>query len=67
MRKYQYFLALLIFIFLLAISGTSCARKVGCPGDNAAVKVNKRGELPTQKGQSQLFDRKMRKRIKSGN
>jgi len=67
MRKYQFFLALFIFTFFLAISGTSCARKVGCPGDNATVKVNKHGELPTKKGQSQLFDRKMRKRIKSGN
>lgn len=43
----------------------SCAPKYGCPGEDASVKMDKDGNLPTRKGKSELFDKKMRKRAKA--
>ncbi len=59
---------ILIFLsfFVISISSTSCTKKgYGCPGDNAGVKLDKHGELPTKRGKSHLFNRETRKRIKT--
>lgn len=43
----------------------SCSKKYGCPGEEASLKTDKDGNLPTKKGKSNLFDKKMRKRSKT--
>ncbi|MEM9885698.1 MAG: hypothetical protein AAF849_07390 [Bacteroidota bacterium] len=45
---------LCLFFFSLAVS--SCSPKAGCPAsENATAKVNRRGELSSKRGKSQLF------------
>jgi hypothetical protein len=61
-RKFLPILSLLVFAILL-IPAQSCSRKSGCPAnEDATVKTNKKGELPTASGRSQLFPKNMRKR-----
>ena len=52
------------FIFLISTTQSCFSKGYGCPGENASVKMKKDGSLPTRKGKSNLFNRKMRKRIK---
>ncbi len=64
MRKYiKYFLFFIFIIF--AFSFNSCAKKYGCPGEDAGIKMDKDGNLPASKGKSSLFDKKMIKRSKA--
>jgi hypothetical protein len=60
-KKYisLFFSFFLIFILVFSVS---CSKKTGCPGEDAAVKVNKKG-MPTSKPKSGLFDKKMTKKI----
>ncbi|NRB46270.1 MAG: hypothetical protein HRU41_01260 [Saprospiraceae bacterium] len=55
----------LAFIFSMGIFFTtsSCSRKTGCPtAENVQVKTNRKGELPTRRGNSSLFPKQMRKK-----
>ena len=49
----------------VALNMTACgAQKEGCPiNDRAAVKTNRKGEMSTKRGKSNLFPKKMRKRM----
>lgn len=50
---------------VLAVSMTACSPKSGCPAsENATVKVDKKGRLPTKRGKSQLFSSKGPQSIK---
>jgi len=50
---------------ILAPAGSSCARKVGCPANEAAhVKPNRNGELPTSGGYTRLFPGDFNKKVK---
>ncbi len=63
----QFKISVLVSLFLIIISATSlsCSKKrYGCPGENAAIKLDKNGELPTKRGKSHLFNKETRKRIK---
>lgn len=55
----------LIAVLLLTIGiSSSCSRKTGCPAyEEAHVKPNKKGKLPTKGGSSNLFPKKMRKKV----
>jgi len=45
---------------------SSCTRKTGCKiSENAGVKANRKGQLPTKKGKSGLFPKSMSKKKKS--
>ena len=64
------YLRIKILIFLsfliISISSSSCSKKgYGCPGENAGIKLDKNGNLPTKRGKSNLFNKKTRKRIKT--
>lgn len=61
--KYLYFLP---FLAIFTFSTLSCgSNKEGCPvNDDAHVKTNRSGELPTGGGNSNLFSKKMRKKMK---
>lgn len=63
MKKSWFILAL--FASFLAFQ--SCgSNKEGCPiNDDAHVKMNSRGELPTKGGKSSLFSKKMKKKMRS--
>jgi hypothetical protein len=56
----------IFFIFAgLATTSTSCKVKEGCPiNEEAHVKPDKKGNLPSGGGRSQLFPKKMRKKMK---
>lgn len=61
LKKYSYLIFALFLGFFL-INLTSCNKKTGCPiNENAHVKPNKKGQLPTKGGKSNLFPKKMRK------
>jgi len=56
----------MLIVVSSAFTFNSCAKNYGCPGEDASIKMDKDGNLPTRKGKSDLFDPKMRKRTKSG-
>ncbi|NUN99789.1 MAG: hypothetical protein HUU01_04145 [Saprospiraceae bacterium] len=56
---------LLICLGMFGIGTSSCNRKSGCPAyENATVKANRKGELPSKGGKSGLFPKKMKRRMK---
>lgn len=59
----------LIVATLFCFSGTmsSCgSNKTGCPvNERAKNKVNKKGELSSKKGKSNLFPKKVRKKMRT--
>ena len=60
------FFSVSLFIVLLLGSGlyASCSRKTGCPANETVhVKPNRKGELPTKGGSTNLFSKKMRKKM----
>ncbi len=61
----KYIVALIMFSLSL-LGGASCSSaKTGCPANEAAsVKIRKDGSLPTKRGKSQLFSKKMRKKMR---
>lgn len=53
----------LIFALSILFTTTSCSRKSGCiTAENAQVKTNRKGELPTRRGKSSLFPKNMNKK-----
>ena len=56
------FLVLSIFI-LFALA--SCSRGSGCPSETASGNLNKKNQLRTTSGKSNLFDKKMRKQMRN--
>ena len=64
MKKYLKYLLFLITILFMS-SFSSCAKKYGCPGEEAGIKMDSDGNLPTRKGKSNLFDKKMRKKAEA--
>jgi len=53
------------FLGLFMISNSSCNRKTGCPvNENAHVKPNRKGELPTKGGRSGVIPPGMKKKKK---
>jgi len=62
MKKYFICIILLVGLISLSTAMSSCSRKSGCPAYEEAVsKPRKSGKFT--KGKSQLFDKKMRKRM----
>ncbi len=65
MRKIWIILVFCVASALMALTGTSCNRKVGCPANEEAhVKPNRRGELPTSGGKTRLFPKGFDKKVK---
>ena len=57
-------LPLFFFVSLLTFSGTtfiSCSPKSGCKINDGGAKTNRKGELSSKKGKSNLLPRKYRK------
>jgi hypothetical protein len=55
----------LVLLAVLSVSTPSCglfARKEGCPSMNQTAKTNRKGELSTKGGKSQLFGPAKKKR-----
>ncbi|HMY83488.1 MAG TPA: hypothetical protein PLC76_08745 [Saprospiraceae bacterium] len=62
MKKILTYIVLFVSIAAFSASVSSCSRKSGCPAyDEAVSKPKKNGNF--NKGKSQLFDKKMRKRM----
>lgn len=62
MRRILLFLGFSAVFGLLTTTAASCNRKAGCPAvENAHVKPNRKGELPTKGGKSRLFPKKFYK------
>lgn len=47
----------------VVISQSSCKTKEGCPTNEYSAKTNKKGEFKSRGGSSQLFPKKMRKKV----
>lgn len=65
-RMKRLFLIGSVFLLLLsgALSTSSCGRKSGCPAyQSLHTDKNKRGELKSKKGKSELFSKKARKKM----
>ncbi|MEO6040092.1 MAG: hypothetical protein ABIQ93_16885 [Saprospiraceae bacterium] len=64
--KYYRFLSFLFLVFIVALTTPACSRKSGCPANESLqAKVTKKGELrKSHKGKSNLFPKKMAKRMK---
>ena len=63
MKKVLAILGCCLFFSLLVSTTSSCSRKVGCPAiENAHVKTDKKGRLPTKGGNSALFPKNMRRK-----
>ena len=59
-------IAFLSFIILGAsVTLPSCSRGSGCPAETANVKANRKGNYPSRKGNSNLFPKDMRKKVKT--
>ncbi|HPB54151.1 MAG TPA: hypothetical protein PLR22_10805 [Saprospiraceae bacterium] len=62
MKKIMTYIVLLVSIAAFSATVSSCSRKSGCPAyDEAVSKPKKNGKFT--KGKSQLFDKKMRKKM----
>jgi hypothetical protein len=56
----KYFVSLFLLLFL--VGSSACQRKSGCPtAEYTKVKLNKKGELSSKGGKSQLFPKNMRR------
>ena len=63
MKKLLLILSCVCFFSVLTISTSSCNRGVGCPAyEDAHVKPDKKGKLPTKRGNSALFPKQMRRK-----
>jgi len=63
MKRLVLLLFLLVFVAGSATM-TSCSRKSGCPAyDSAKAPTNRKGELSTKGGSSNLFPKKMRRKM----
>ncbi len=62
-RWHVSFLAAVIAVTCLG--GTACSRKSGCPiNETATLQTDKKGNVKSGKGSSNLFPKDMRKRMK---
>ena len=62
MRRSLLLLGFCTVLVFMATTTSSCNRKAGCPAvENAHVKPNRKGELPTRGGKSSLFPKKFYK------
>ncbi|TXB61609.1 hypothetical protein [Phaeodactylibacter luteus] len=65
MRALLRLFSICVVVSFIALPVSSCNRKVGCPANESAhVKPNRRGELPTKGGSSQLFPKSFNKKKK---
>ncbi len=54
-KKVNYSIKLVMYL-VVCLFAFACTPKAGCPAsENATVKVNRKGELPTKRGNSTLF------------
>ena len=60
-KRYQPAL-ILMFFMLFIVFGVACNRKTGCPGEDAQVKLDKKGN-PNSKPKSGLFDKRISKKL----
>ena len=64
--KIRYLVAFLLFVCLglFSVGTSSCSRKSGCPAyETTTAKTNRKGELSTKSGSSNLFSKKMRRKM----
>lgn len=68
MKKYITFTFYLVGFMLIASTNTSCKAGYGCPAEEAYYKAQENPQpKSTKRGKSNLFDKKRRKKVKSGN
>lgn len=55
----------LVTYVIISLFIAACSPKSGCPiNDDAVIKVNRKGELPTKRGKSNLFSQKGAVKVK---
>lgn len=68
MKKYITLFCCLVGFLLLSTTTTSCKAGYGCPAEEAYYKAQENPQpKSTKRGKSNLFDKKRRKKVNSGN
>ena len=63
MKKYLLLFSFLSFLFLTGTLSSCGTNKTGCPmNENVGAKANKKGQMPSKRGNSNLFPKDMRKK-----
>ena len=63
MKKVLLLLSCCFLLSMLTVSTSSCNRGVGCPAyEDAHVKPDRKGKLPTKRGNSSLFPKNMKRK-----
>ena len=64
LKKKVTFLMLIASLFLIGTMTTSCgSNKEGCPINERSGQPNKKGQYSSKKGKSNLFPKKVRKKL----
>lgn len=67
MKKYITFAFYLVLFLIISSTNTSCKAGYGCPAEEAYYKAQENPQpKSTKRGKSNLFDKKRRKKVKSG-
>lgn len=57
-------LLLFSFVAVFCVCSSCSSSKTGCPiNEQAQVRTNKKGELPTSRGKSSIFPKKVKKSV----
>jgi hypothetical protein len=65
MRNYRLFLLPLLLLFSVALVAPACSKKSGCPAqESLKPKKTKSGNFKSKKSNSELFGKKMRRKMK---
>ncbi|MCI5083441.1 MAG: hypothetical protein MRY78_17210 [Saprospiraceae bacterium] len=64
MRKLLIILSAVLLFASITVSTTSCNRGTGCPTNELDVKTDRKGRMSTKKGNSSLFPKKMKKKMR---
>jgi hypothetical protein len=64
MKKQSKFLLMLSALVLTSLLLNSCSTGYGCPAENANAKMDRKGNFGSKKGNSNLFPKDMRKRVR---
>ncbi|GLR17979.1 hypothetical protein [Portibacter lacus] len=64
MKKIIFILGVFLLLVTANTTFSSCSPKVGCElNEGMSPKTNRKGELSTKRGSSNLFDKKKRKKM----
>lgn len=64
MKKQSKFILLFGALLITSLLVSSCSTGYGCPAENANAKTDRKGNFGSRKGNSNLFPKDMRKKVR---